>query len=298
MSRANWLWGTPRIHGELLKLGIEVSQSTVAKYVVNRPGQPVQSWMTFLRNHTAGITAADLLVVPTIGFKLVYGLVLLEHGGRKFVHYAVTAHPTTAWVARQITEAFPWDTAPSYLVRDRDAVYGQVVKQRLRALAIRDRPTVLRSPWQNVYVERLIDSIRRECLDHVIVFGESDLRRILSLNASHYKEARTHPSLTKDAPISRSIKRFGRVTAEPMVGGLHHRYARILFSVRTGETQCDRCRAMPSSPSISPARWPHSWSSHFMPKKCQRARFRKAQVHLREECVSDEPRSSGLAHPF
>src|SRR5579872_4575715 len=174
MSRANWLWGAPRIHGELLKLGIEVSQSTVAKYMVNRPAQPGQSWMTFLRNHRAGITAADLLVVPTIGFKLLYCLVLLEHGRRKFVHYAVTAHPTAELVARQITEAFPWDTAPSYLVRDRDAVYGQVVKQRLRALGIRDRPTALRSPWQNAYVERLIGSIRRDCLDHVIVFGESD----------------------------------------------------------------------------------------------------------------------------
>jgi transposase InsO family protein len=227
MSCANWLWGAPRIHGELLKLGIEVSQSTVAKYIVNRLGQPGQSWMTFLRNHTAEITAADLLVVPTIGFKLLYCLVLLEHGRRKFVHCAVTAHPTAEWVTRQITEAFPWDTAPSYLVRDRDAVYGHVVKQRLRALGIRDRPTALRSPWQNAYVERVIGSIRRECLDHVIVFGESDLRRLLSLYASYYNEARTHLSLAKDAPIGRRIERFGRVTTEPMVGGLHHRYARI-----------------------------------------------------------------------
>jgi hypothetical protein len=123
--------------------------------------------------------------------------------------------------------AFPWDTAPRYLVRDRDAAYGHVVRRRLRALGIRDRPTAPRSPWQNAYVERLIGSVRRECLDHVIVLGESHLRRIVSLYASYYNEARTHLSLGKDAPISRPIERFGRVIAEPMVGGLHHRYARI-----------------------------------------------------------------------
>jgi transposase InsO family protein len=126
-----------------------------------------------------------------------------------------------------MTDAFPWDTAPRYLVRDRDAVYGPVVRRRLRALGIRDRPTAPRSPWQNAYVERLIGSVRRECLDHVIVFGEAHLRRIVSMYASYYNEARTHMSLGKDAPISRSIERFGRVVVKPTVGGLHHRYARI-----------------------------------------------------------------------
>jgi hypothetical protein len=149
MSRGNRLWGAPRIHGELLKLGIEVAQSTVAKYMVKRPRRPGQSWTTFLRNHAAGIAAADLFVVPTIGFKLLYCLVLLVHGRSELVHYAVTAHPTAEWVARQITEAFPWDTAPTYSVRDRDAVYGQVVRQCLRTLGIRDRPTAPQSPWQN-----------------------------------------------------------------------------------------------------------------------------------------------------
>ena len=226
ITRANGLWGAPRIHGELLKLGIEVAQSTVAKYMIKRPRRPSQSWSTFLRNHAAGLAAADMFVVPTIGFKLLYCLVFLRHGRRELVHHAVTAHPTAEWVAWQMIEAFPWDTAPRYLVRDRDAVYGHVVRRRLRGLGMRDRPTAPRSPWQNAYVERLIGSIRRECLDHVIVLGESHLRRTVSKYASYYNEARTHLSLGKDAPISRPIERFGHVIAEPMVGGLHHRYAR------------------------------------------------------------------------
>jgi transposase InsO family protein len=227
MCQANWLWGAPRIRGELLKLGIEVAESTVAKYMVKRPRRPGQSWATFLRNHAAGIAASDLFVVPTIGFKLLYCLVFLTHGRRKLVHHAVTAHPTAEWVAQQMTEAFPWDTAPMYLVRDRDAVYGHVARKRLRALGIRDRPTAPRSPWQNAYVERLIGSVRRECTDHVLVLGEAHLRRIVEMYASYYNEARTHLSLANDAPISRSIERYGRITAKPMIGGLHHRYVRI-----------------------------------------------------------------------
>ncbi len=165
MSRANCLWGAPRTHGELLKLGIEVAQSTVAKYMVTGPRRPGQSWATFLRNHADGIAAADLFVVPTIGFKLLYGLVILGHGRRRLIHYSVTAHPTAEWVARQIVEAFPWNEAPEYLVRDRDAVYGEIVKRRLGGLGIRDRPTAPRSPKQNAHVERLIGSMRRECID-------------------------------------------------------------------------------------------------------------------------------------
>jgi len=227
MSRANRLWGAPRIHGELLKLGIEVAQSTVAKYIVRRRGPPSQSWRTFLRNHADGIAAVDLFVVPTIGFKLLYCLIVLDHGRRKLIRYAVTAHPTAEWIARQIIEAFPWDEAPRYLVRDRDAAYGQVVKRRLRGMGIRDRPVAPRSPWQNAYVERIIGSARRECVDHTIVLGETHLRRTMSAYATYYNKARTHLSLGKDAPISRSIEEFGRIIAEPMVGGLHHRYARI-----------------------------------------------------------------------
>ncbi len=155
MSRANRLWGAPRIHGELLKLGFEVAQSTVAKYMINRRGPPSQSWTTILHNHADGIAAVDLFVVPTIGFKLIGCLVILGHG-RRVLHHAVTAHPSAEWIARQIVEAFPWDEAPAYVVRDRDAVYGQVVKRRRRGSGIRDRPITPRSPWQNGHVERLI----------------------------------------------------------------------------------------------------------------------------------------------
>jgi transposase InsO family protein len=158
---------------------------------------------------------------------LLYCLVILSHGRRKFIHHAVTAHPAAEWIARQIVEAFPWDETPEYLVRDRDAVYGEVVKRRLRGLGIRVRPIAPRSPWQNAYVERLIGSARRECVDHVIVFGETHLRRIMSMYAGYYNEARTHLSLRKDAPIGRPVERFGRIIVEPMVGGLHYRYARI-----------------------------------------------------------------------
>jgi transposase InsO family protein len=172
MSRVNWLRGAPRIHGELLKLGIEVAQSTVASTwssaVAHHPRRG-----GLLRNHADGIAAADLFVVPTIGFKLLYCLVILAHSRRKLIHHAVTAHPTDEWIARQMVEAFPWDTTPRYLLRDRDAVYGHVVKRWLRALGIRDRPTAPRSPWQNAYVERLIGSVRRECIDQVMVFGET-----------------------------------------------------------------------------------------------------------------------------
>jgi transposase InsO family protein len=227
MSLANRLWGAPRIHGELLKLGIEVAQSTVAKYMVKHRLPPSQSWATFLRNHADGIAATDLLVVPTVDFRLLYCLVVLAHGRRKLVHYAVTAHPADEWMARQIGEAFPWEAAPTYLVRDRDAAYGAVVKRRLRGLGIRDRPIAPRSPWQNGHVERLIGSIRRECLDHMIVLSESHLRRIMKEYAAYYNAARTHLSLDKDSPIRRPVESIGCIIAQPMVGGLHHKYARI-----------------------------------------------------------------------
>ena len=227
MSLANRLWGAPRIHGELLKLGIGVAQSTAAKYMVKHRRPPSQSWATFLRNHADGIAATDLLIVPTVDFRLLYCLVVLGHGRRKLVHYAVTAHPTAEWMARQILEAFPWDEAPSYLVRDRDAIYGAVVRRRLRGLGIRDRPITPRSPWQNGHVERLIGSIRRECLDHTIVLGGSHLHRIMKNYATYYNAARTHLALDKDAPITRPIERKGRIIAQPMLDRLHYRYARI-----------------------------------------------------------------------
>src|ERR1700678_2829431 len=195
MSVENPLWGAPRIHGELLKLGFEVAQSSVAKYMVKRRGPPSQGWQTFLRNHAPDIAAMDLFVVPTLGFDLLYGLVIVRLDRRDLVWINVTASPTAEWVARQITEAFPWNEAPRYLVRDRDRIYGSVVKRRLRAMGIRDKPITPASPWQNAFAERLIGSIRRECVDHLIVMGEKHLRRVLKSYARYYNNFRTHRSL-------------------------------------------------------------------------------------------------------
>ena len=228
MSLANMLWGAPRIHGELLKLGIDVAESTVAKYMVKgRRRPPSQSWKTFLRNHAGGIAAIDFLIVPTIGFRLLYALVILGHDRRQIVSVSVTAHPTAEWIARQITDAFAWNEVPCYLVRDRDSAYGTVMTRRLRAMGIRDRPIAPRSPWQNAYVERLLGSIRRESIDHDFVFGEAHLRRILKAYAAYYNEIRTHLSLAKDAPIHQPIRRLGRIALNPILGGLHHQYCRI-----------------------------------------------------------------------
>src|SRR5437763_5841041 len=172
MSIANPLWGAPRIHGELLKFGIDIGQTTVAKYMTKGRRPPSQGWRTFLRNHADGITSMDLFVVPTISFRLLYELVILQHRRREMLWLGVTAHPTAEWLARQVTEACGWENRPRYILRDRDSIYGAVFLRRLRAMGIRDRPTAARSPWQNGYCERLIGSIRRDCLDHVIVFGE------------------------------------------------------------------------------------------------------------------------------
>jgi transposase InsO family protein len=227
MSVENPLWGAPRIHGELLKLGFEVAQSSVAKYMVKRRGPPSQEWRTFLRNHAPDIAAMDLFVVPTIGFDLLYAFVIMRLDRRDLVWINVTANPTAEWVARQITEAFPWDGAPRYMIRDRDRIYGTVVTRRLRTMGIRDKPTAPASPWQNGFAERLIGSIRRECLDHVIVLGEAHLRRILKSYARYYNGVRTHRSLNKDAPISRPVQRSGFISSHAILGGLHHHYARV-----------------------------------------------------------------------
>jgi transposase InsO family protein len=226
MSMENPLWGAPRIHGELLKLGFEVAQSSVAKYMVKRRGPPSQGWLTFLCNHAPDIAAMDLFVVPTIGFDLLYGFVIVRLGRRDLVWINVTTNPTAEWVARQITEAFPWDGAPRYMIRDRDRIYGTVVTRRLRAMGIRDKPIAPASPWQNGFVERLIGSIRRECVDHIIVLGEAHLRRILKSYARYYNETRTHLALDKDAPVSRLVQRTGVVRSLAILGGLHHHYAR------------------------------------------------------------------------
>jgi transposase InsO family protein len=227
MSTENWLWGAPRIHGELLKLGFSVAQSTVARYMVKRRGPPSQGWKTFLRNHAPDIAAMDLFVVPTIGFRMLYGFVIIRLDRRDLVWINVTTNPTAEWVARQITEAFPWDSAPGYMIRDRDRIYGAVVTRRLRAMGIRDKPIAPALPRQNGFAERLIGSIRRECVDHVIVLGEAHLRRILKSYARYYNGTRTHLSLNKDSPLSRTVKSAGRVFCRPVLGGLHHKYVRI-----------------------------------------------------------------------
>ena len=227
MSRENPLWGAPRIHGELLMLGFEVAQSTVSKYMARPPKPPSQTWKTFLRNHTDAIAALDMCVVPTLTFERLYVLLVLGHGRRQLLWFEVTRHPTAEWLARQITEAFPWASAPTYLLRDNDRAYGHVFKSRVRAMGIRGRPISPGSPWQNGYVERLIGTLRHECLDHLLIFGEAHLRKVLTLYASYYNQARTHMALQKDAPLQRAVQRSGSIAAIPVLAGLHHQYVRI-----------------------------------------------------------------------
>jgi len=227
MSVENPLWGAPRIHGELLKLGFQVAQSTVAKYMVKRHGAPSQGWRTFLRNHAPDIAAMDLFVVPSIGFNLLYTLIIVRLDRRHLIWVNVTTNPTADWIARQLSEAFPWNEAPQYVIRDRDCIYGTVVTRRLRAMGIRDKPIAAASPWQNGFAERLIGSIRRECVDHFVVWGETHLRRILRTYARYYNDIRTHWSLDKDAPAFRRIQRTGIINSHSVLGGLHHHYVRI-----------------------------------------------------------------------
>ena len=227
MSQTNPFWGAPRIHGELLKLGMDVSQATVAKYMVRRRQPPSQTWRTFLGNHIGQVMAADFFVVPTATCRLLFVLVILAHERRRVVHVAVTDHPTAAWTAQQLREAFPWDRAPRYLIRDRDHAFDGWT-ETAKTMGIDELLTAPRSPWQNAYAERFIGSARRECLDHVIVFSAPGLQRLMKLYCAYYEQSRTHLSLNKDAPIPRPIVApgDGRVVAIPQVGGLHHRYER------------------------------------------------------------------------
>src|SRR5262245_43592132 len=227
MSIANPLWGAPRIHGELLKLGIDVGQTTVAKYMARRRWPPSQGWKTFLRNHAGAIASMDLFVVPTISFRLLYGLLILQHARRELLWLAVTAHPNAEWISRQMTEACSWKQAPRYLVRDRDGAYGEAFIRRVRVMGIRDRPISARSPWQNGYAERLIGSLRRACLDHVAVFGERHLHHLLIPSQTFYNVVRTDLSLKKDAPIPRDVRTLGRIVPLPILAGLHHQYVRV-----------------------------------------------------------------------
>ncbi len=228
MSRANPLWGAPRIHGELLKLGLTVSQATVSKYMVRPRRPPSQAWRTFLKNHTADLIALDFFTVPTATFRVLFVLVVLTHSRRRLVHFNVTEHPTAEWTARQLLEASALEEGPRYLIRDRDQVYGERFSHQARMLDIQEAVIAPRSPWQNAYAERVIGSIRRECLDHVVVIGERHLREILLKYVDYYNGTRTHLSLSKDAPKPRTVQlpSQGRVVKVPRVGGLHHEYRR------------------------------------------------------------------------
>jgi len=228
MSRENPTWGAPRIQSELTLLGYVVAERTVAKYMVRTRKPPSQSWKTFLDNHLTELAAIDFFTVPTATFRVLYCFVVLRHDRRQVIHFNVTAHPTAQWTAQQIVEAYPFDEAPGYPIRDRDSIYGDKFRKRVKGLGIDEVPIAPRSPWQNPYCERLIGSIRRECLNHMIVLGEVHLKRILSSYFDYYHHVRTHLSLDRNSPVPREVEPpdDGDVIGIPQVGGLHHRYAR------------------------------------------------------------------------
>jgi len=228
MSRENPLWGAPHIHAELLKLGIPIGDTSVAKYMVRHRRPTLQTWRTFLENHVRTLVSIDFFTVPTIRFEVLYVFLVLAHERRRIVHFNVTAHPTAEWTAQQLREAFPFGEVPRYFLRDRDKIFGNEFRRQVEDMKIEEVLSAPRSPWQRAYVERLIGSIRRECLDHVIVFHEAGLRRILSGYVSYYHQTRPHLSLEKDAPEPRKVQapELGGVISIPQVGGLHHRYER------------------------------------------------------------------------
>jgi putative transposase len=228
MSQANPLWGAPRIHGELLKLGTDVSQATVSKYMIKPEHRPSPSWQAFLNNHARDIVSIDFFTVPTATFRVLYVFLVLDNARRKILHFNVTTSPTAIWTGQQIAEAFPWDTAPRYMIRDQDRIYGTVFRRRVTSIGIEQVVTARRSPWQNPYVERVIGSIRRECLDHVLILDERHLKRVLRDYLDYYHQSRTHLGLEKDCPVPRSVEPLeaGDIQVEPILGGLHHRYSR------------------------------------------------------------------------
>lgn len=228
MTVANPLWGAPRLHGELLTPGFTASERTVSRLMPRRRRPPSQTWRTFLQNHAGAIAALDFFTVPTITGRLLYVLVVLAHDRRRILHINTTAHPTSAWTRQQLREAFPWESAARFLLHDRDAIFDAAFRRSAEACGLASIQTAPRSPWQNPYVERVIGSIRRECLDHVIVVNERHLRGLLRSYAAYYDRSRTHLALGKDTPAGRPVVPVdtGRVVPSPEVGGLHHRYER------------------------------------------------------------------------
>jgi transposase InsO family protein len=229
MSHENPLWGVPRIQAELHLLGHDVSESSVARYRIKSRKPPSQTWRIFLKNHLKQTVAVDFFAIPTINFRLLYCLIVLRHDRREIVHFNVTAHPTAVWTAQQIVNAFPEDTSPKYMIRDRDAIYGEYFRQRIKNLGIKEVIIAPCSPWQNSYVERVIGTVRRECLDHVIIFSEDHLRSVLSEYFGYYHQVRTHQALDGNSPNPRDVEgpAKGKVISIPKVGGLHHHYRRV-----------------------------------------------------------------------
>jgi len=226
MASANVTWGAPRIHGELLKIGFEISERTVSRLMPKRRQDPSQTWKTFLTNHVGQLVSIDFFTVPTLQLRVLFVFVVLAHERRRVLHFNVTQHPTAEWTAQQIIEAFPEDAVPRYLIRDRDGVYGSHFRTRVQGMGIQKVLTAAQSPWQNPFAERLIGSIRRECLNHVVVLGELHLRWTLKRYIRYYLDSRTHLSLEKDSPDSRSVQSVDEIIAIPHIGGLHHRYER------------------------------------------------------------------------
>jgi len=228
MSQENPTWGAPRIQSELKLLGHSVAESTVAKYMVHPHQPPSLTWRTFLDNHVPDLVGIDFFTVSTVTFRVLYCFVVLRHDRRCVVHFNVTTNPTARWTAQQVVEAFPFEEAPRYLIRDRDGLYGDYFRDRVKNMGIDEVVIAPRSPWQNPYCERVIGLIRRECLDHVIVLSEMHLKRILSDYFDYYHRSRTHLSLDRNSPVPREVEppSQGEVVAIPQIGGLHHRYTR------------------------------------------------------------------------
>lgn len=228
ISLDNPNWGAPRIQGELIMLGHFLSPTTIAKYMIRRRGRPNQNWKTFLRNHLSEIGAIDFLTVPTVTFKTLYVFIVLSLDRRRVVHFHVTRHPTADWTALQLTQAFPFETAPKYLIRDRDGIYGEKVLNAIQNLGMQDKPTSPRSPWQNGYCERMVGTLKRECLNHMIIFNERHARRIIGEFLQYYHDDRTHQGLGQESPNGREIEppNKGMVKSHPILGELHHRYYR------------------------------------------------------------------------
>jgi hypothetical protein len=228
MANENPDWGAPRIHGELMKLGFNICESTVQRYMPKKRNRNnSQSWKAFLQNHSKEIISIDFLTVPTVNFKLLYVLVVIEHHRRRLVYFNITKNPTAQWSLQQIRNLLmDYDTPPKYLIRDRDMKYGKLLGGRKNKFGIDEIMTAYRCPWQNGYVERVIGSIKRECLDNIIVFNESHLRSILADYFSYYNKYRTHLGINKDSPEGREVQSEGEIYKVPVVNGLHHVYFR------------------------------------------------------------------------